>query len=418
MSHSSFARNFPKPYMRLTLSLCLLFLAISTLSAQSIFTGPRDYVIESYPDSVVVADFNGDGLPDIAVADQYSANISVLLQNSNGTFQATVFYTVGNGPTSLQVGDVNGDGKPDFVVLNSLDATFSVLLGNGDGTFQAQKVTSIPSTADLANTLTVGNFNGDNYLDVAVPVQLAQVGTFGIGVLIGNGDGTFQPVVSYALSAQARAVAAGDFNKDGKIDLVATTGNLNSNGISVLLGNGDGTFQSAIDTSLTFSTLGLVLADFNQDGNLDIAAGAGTYPTYSVVLLYGNGNGSFQAQPPLSFVGVPVTAGDLNGDGKPDLVITPSVQQPDGPNTLQILLNNGNGTFTQLQSLPGTVAALYDLLGDQKLDLISAGSVVSVVRSNGDGTFATFPFYPGGSALGRPTSMAIIGSTSPSKLLL
>jgi hypothetical protein len=401
---SSISLRISKSYLRLIFSLGLMFLAIPNVSAQSIFNGPRDYVVGSYPDSVVVGDFNGDGLPDVAVANQYSASISVLLGNSDGTFQTAVPYTVGNGPTSLQVGDLNGDGKPDLVVLNSQDNTISVLLNSGNGTFAAQQVTSLPAGA---GNLAVGNFNGDAYLDVAVPVPLPQAGTFGVGVLLGKGDGTFQPIASYAVSAQARALSAADFNNDGKLDLVASTGNLTSNAISVLLGNGDGTFQAAINTPLTFSTSGLVVADFNQDGNLDIATAAGSYPTYKVVLLYGNGNGTFQVQQPLSLVGVPLAAGDLNGDGKPDLIAAPSILQP-GANTIQSLLNNGDGTFTILQSLPGAAVSLYDLLGDQKLDLIAAqaaGSpgvdqcVVSIVRGNGDGTFATFPFYPGGAAL-------------------
>jgi hypothetical protein len=108
----------------------VLFSGAVAASAQtSIFSGPPDYVVGSYPESVVIADLNGDGHPDIATANQLSNNISILLQNSDGTFQPTVNYAVGKGPMWLQVGDVNNDGKPDLLVVNTTDNTLGVLLG-------------------------------------------------------------------------------------------------------------------------------------------------------------------------------------------------------------------------------------------------------------------------------------------------
>lgn len=389
----------------------VLFLLIaSSLSSQAVFSGPRDYIVGSYPDSVVIGDFNGDGRPDLASANQYSNNISVLLQNSDGTFAAAVEYGVGKGPVSLQVGDVNGDGKLDLIVLNSQDSTLSVLIGNGNGTFQAQKVTSVPLYLG-GQSLAVGDFNGDGYLDVALGMPLPQVGTYGVGVLLGNGDGTFKSPVSYALPAQSIALSAADVNNDLKLDLVVTNGNTTSNAVSVLLGNGDGTFQAATNTSLTFTATGLVVADFNQDGKLDVATSTGSpnATPNSLVLLLGNGNGTFQVQQPLSLIAVPLVAGDLNGDGKTDLIAATGALDLPNNGTLQSLVNNGNGTFTLTQSLPGSVAALSDLKTTGKLDLIAGEdvggspgtgqSVVSVFQGNGDGTFAIFPSYPGGGSL-------------------
>jgi hypothetical protein len=192
------------------------------VSAQSSFSfnAPRDYVVGQFPESIALADFNGDGLPDIATANVLSNTVSVLLQNSDGTFQTALTYTVGKDPSSLQVGDVNGDGKLDLVLINHTDNTLGVLLGNGDGTFQAEVVTTFTQTLSSI-ALAVGDFNGDGKADVAVTAPLAQVGTFGVSVLISNGDGTFQTPVSYAVNGSPVALAAADINNDGKMDLVA-----------------------------------------------------------------------------------------------------------------------------------------------------------------------------------------------------
>jgi hypothetical protein len=375
----------------------LLPFATSPSFAQSVFNGPRDYLVPG-PNSVVVGDFNGDGLLDIATASS-GATISVLLQNSDGTFQPAVSYSTGSSSAgSLQVGDVNNDGDLDLLVINPLGNTLAVLLGNGDGTFQSPKSTTLPADS---SSLSVGDFNGDGKLDVAMLVPLPVVGTFGVATLLGNGDGTFQAPLSSPASGQPIALAAADFNNDNKLDLVT----MDSTSVSVLLGSGDGTFQAPIDTSLPNASSGLVVADFNQDGDTDIATSANDFLT----LLLGNGDGTFQVQvTTVGAIAFPTAAGDLNGNGKPDLIA----------NAIDLgfesLLNGGGSTFVvgqplglQVASATGAAAvALSDLNADQNLDLVIAGGagIVSVLDGNGDGTFATFPSYP------LNTSFAALGS--------
>jgi FG-GAP-like repeat/Abnormal spindle-like microcephaly-assoc'd, ASPM-SPD-2-Hydin/FG-GAP repeat len=368
-----------------------LLWASPSLSAQNIFTGPLDYVVGAQPNSIVVADFNGDGLLDFATANSYVNTVTVDLQNSDGTFQVPVDYAVGNSPASVQVADVNQDGKPDLLVVNLGDNTLSVLLGNGDGTFQAQKITVIIGPIPNATCcFAVADFNGDGKPDVAAPVPVATTpGAYGVALLLGNGDGTFQSPVIYPTTAQSYAIAAADFNNDGKQDIAA--------GNSILLGNGDGTFQAPISVSLP--TGPLVVADFNQDGDLDIA-------TSGITILYGNGDGTFQVQP-LSVTGTPLAAGDLNSDGKPDLIAAGTV--PNGTDSLpaiQSLLNTGTSTFTITQSIQTshTAAAIANLKNGQPLDLLIAdGSggelyfvwpgIVTILSGSGDGTFPIFPSY-------------------------
>src|SRR6266478_4324528 len=167
-----------------------------------------------------------------------------------------------NGPSGIAVGDFNGDGKADLAVVNFGDWNVYVLLGNGDGTFQAARSVYFASGGGFPWSIAKGDFNGDGKLDLVV----SNYGDNSLSVLLGNGDGTFQAPLTATVGTNPAQVTVGDFNGDGKLDLAVA--NLNDNTLSVLLGNGDGTFQ----TPQTFASPGMThpyfvaVSDFNRDG--------------------------------------------------------------------------------------------------------------------------------------------------------
>jgi hypothetical protein len=350
-----------------------------------------------------VGDFDHDGKLDIAVAPfTLNGQVSVLLGNGDGTFQAPRNYGVGSYPNSVAVGDLNGDGVPDLVVANGApfggSPSVSVLLGNGDGTFQAARNYDAGQDPD---SVALGDFNGDGKLDVVV----INAGYGTVSVLPGNGDGSLQAPRSYDVGIQvssglvSSSVAVADFNGDGALDLAVANAGGGTN-VSVRLNNGDGTFQALpkYDTGLAGPSA-MVAGDFNGDGIPDIALAS----TSSVIVLLGNGDGSFQA-PLLSDLGGPafgptivLTVGDFNGDGKLDLVVSHRGEfRRDG--SLDVLLGRGDGTFRNSfhRMLNGVVSvAVGDVNGDNRLDLVVPylGSV-GVFLGNGDGTFQAPQIYP------------------------
>jgi hypothetical protein len=299
------------------------------------------------PWSLAVADLNGDGAPDIAVANfciwiggtcSYT-NVGVLLGRGDGTFEPVVAWNLGgNSASSVVVADVNGDGKPDILAPVEGPSTFNVaiLLGKGDGSFQSPR---FAPTDGIATSIKVADINGDAAPDIVVAGYAwdshgQSRGT--VGVLRGNGDGTFQPVMTVDSGASpggwANSVAVADLDGDGALDLAVA--NYPDSTTGVLLGNGDATFTSVVlyASGAPFAWSEAV-ADVNADGKPDLIVGdfAGT-----VGVLLGNGDGTFQN---VAAYDVPadvtsVAASDVNGDGRPDLLVTR------GNTTFSVLLNN------------------------------------------------------------------------------
>jgi hypothetical protein len=272
-----------------------------------------------FPVAVATGDFNGDGTPDVVVANNINnGTVSVLLGNRDGSFQAPISSAAGPYPQSVAVGDFNGDGILDLAVVNNInDGTVSVLRGNGDGTFQAPQ----PYAVGLRPyAVAVGDFNGDGIPDLVVTNR----NTANVSVLLGKGDGTFEAAQNYATQPGPSGVVVGDVNGDGIQDLAVADYGLSSSGhtVNVLLGNGDGTFQAHQDYDAGTHPLAVAVGDFAGDGLLDLAV-SDSNDAGVVQVLRGNGDGSFQAPQgyPVASYPAAVTASDFFGDGTLDLAV-------------------------------------------------------------------------------------------------
>jgi len=306
--------------------------------------------------------------------------------------------SVGNGPHSVAVGDFNHDGHLDLVTANSADGTLSVLLGNGDGTFQAGTSSDIRVGNDPVS-VAVGDFNHDGNLDLVA----ANSGDNTVSVLLGNGDGSFQDPVNFAVGNHPWSVAVGDFTHDGNLDIV--TANSGDNTVSVLLGNGDGTFQDAVSYQVGSVSEAVAVGDLTGDGHLDIVTANHGDNTVSVLL--GNGDGTFQSAVSYAVGKGPdsVALADFNGDDHLDIVSANA-----GDNTVTVLQGQG-GTFRPRSTeAVGTVpysVAVGDFNHDGNLDVVTANydNTVSVLLGQGDGTFQSAATYK---VLGSvPVSVAV-----------
>jgi hypothetical protein len=362
------------------------------------FAAPVTYPAGTNGQFLAVGDFNATGVLDIAMGDYSTGAIVVLQGNGDGTFQQQQSYSIPapSDPYGIVVADVNGDGLPDLVIAqNNGQSLVTVLLNNGDFGFQAAQNFGTGGSQSVV----VGDFNGDGFPDIAASSGPS------VEVLLGKGDGTFQPQVSSAAAGQT--VTAGDFNGDGKLDIALA----NSSSVIVALGNGDGTFGSATSYALSATASSIATADFNGDGHLDlVASGAGVGGSGTSVLL-GKGDGTFQTPQVYNGVGGALqgfAVGDVNGDGTEDIVtVDPYSKQ------YAVLLGGTLDTATLANvgvvgTGPHTISATYS--GDS----IYAGSVSNSVSVNASLlpqaiTFAAIPNHVYGNA---PFTLAASASST------
>lgn len=297
-----------------------------------------DYPTGSYPNCISAGDFNGDSKVDLATGNA-NGTVSILLGKGDGTFEANVDYPIGGSPLSITTSDFNGDGSIDIATANWWGNNVSILIGDGNGAFQHK----VDYFTGWTRSITTGDFNGDGKADLAVASYPSAV-----SILIGNGDGTFLEKVDYLTGGYVTytSIVAEDFDKDGKTDLaVLLGGSYHDSYPAIFIGKGDGTFQiKGYYYSAEWSKF-LTFGDFNGDGVIDLATvndSTERNDPGSVSILIGYGDGSFQSSITYptgpypggrgpSFIGT----GDFNGDGMADLVTI-------GYSSVSVLINIHN----------------------------------------------------------------------------
>lgn len=340
---------------------------------------------------VATEDLNDDGVADLIAANGVSETVTVFLGSGGGTFGAPANFAVGRQAHFLGTGDLNGDGHADLAVGGT------VLLGDGTGSLAlAGSYLSHGAAVDVV----VDELSGDDRLDLAIANSNGTV-----ALLRGTGDGSVQGAISIR-ATNPQCVKASDLNLDGVTDLIVCSGSTSAS-VTVFLGRGNGTFSPGAQVTTGFGTVATVATgDLNRDGKPDLVTLSPD--TDRVAVLLGTGTGSFGLPTELVIGNFPIALaiGDLNQDGNPDVAVANGLA-----NDVSILLGTGNGGLTPVSSIPAGLGpnsiALSDLNTDGKVDMVvvnRTGNDVHVRMGIGGGSFAAASVYQTG---GRPTTVAV-----------
>lgn len=295
-------------------------LSVLTGHGDGTFTTASLFAMPDEPNRTAVGDLNHDGIPDVAVATGVSDAVLVLLGNSLGVLSppTTIVSGLGYEYTDIALADLNRDGNLDIVAASAGASLILVLLGNGDGTFGAPAITVTGTHGPTG--IAVGDTNRDGIPDIVMALG-SGTSPNSIGVLLGNGDGTFQTIRPYTAGASPYAVALGDFNRDGVPDVAVTLeGGAGARYVAILLGLVGGGFGAATTYPLSALPLNIATADIDGDGILDIVV-PGYYPGTQISYLRGLGDGTFAAKVDITVGSNPtnLAIGDFNRDGRPDI---------------------------------------------------------------------------------------------------
>jgi hypothetical protein len=357
------------------------------------FQPPVTYNVGLPFTALAAGDFNQDHKLDLVTTN--SDTVSVLLGRGDGTFNPPVQYASGASTYWVAVADVNGDGKPDVITSNG-GGKVSILLGNGDGTFQAP--VSYDTGANYATYIAVADLNGDGKPDLLINSTINT-----ISVLLNKGNGTFGPYATYQTGYEPSGIAAGDFNHDGRIDLAVSTlcGNdpqcMEGGSISILLGNGDGTFQPQVSYVVAGGYPGAIAAaDFNGDGNLDLALPSGDY----LFLFPGKSDGTFgepllypTTGPAFGILAFGIVVSDFNSDGQPDAAVLTSGSSVGNFPAVAVLLN-ATGTFVTVGISPNP---------SEKGEPVTFTATVAGSLKGERKPTGTVKFYDGATKVGKAT---------------
>jgi large repetitive protein len=358
-------------------------------------------VVNVAEDGLEVADLTGNGIPDVVLMYYPNPVVSVFLGQGNGTLGPEEIVPIGVTMFqrwALQIGDVTGDGIPDLVAVSEPTSTVSVVVGNGDGTFQPPVLIPV---GNAPRTPIIEDFTGNGRNDIAITNGYEG----GISVFLQGPDGTLEqpPLLSIAGAPDTRSLAVADYNLDGNLGVVAPSAY--GNDAAVYLGNGDGTLTEAGTVPLGIQPISVVTADFNGDGRPDFAAINASSDDLTVALGLGDGTIETPVSYPLGVQPTDMVAGDFTGNGFTDLAIATISDQ------VLILLGRGNGTFEP--PIPLAVGSdpvfllATDFDHDGKLDLLAVNyrsDNISLLAGNGNGTFQPQVLLPAGIA---PTSIAV-----------